>query len=521
MTGSCSSLDQGRKALPREVLERLFVAEGRSASWIAADAGVPPEIVLALVEEYGLVRRATRPGVAARIDPDELYRLRCVEHLELEELSLRLGVSPGTAWGWMRRYGIPRRALTRRQAAKAAAPGVWFSQTALVTMWEEGRTSEQISKATGIEVEAVRRRLEAAGVAVRRKNAEHVPVGDPADPLSRAVLERMYVREKMSPWEIARATNTTPRKVTYRLKRFGLPANQRWERTLLDDITPELLRSLYLDQQRSALEIADMLECSTARVYALMRECGIETRPGAVRTSGGRTPLSRQVLEELHVVQGLSAGQIAVKLGYLRPTGEPSIGQVRHALRRHGLNLPHAERVISDADLRELYVVRQLDEAQIGERLGWRTPHGKPSLAQVRQRLAEAGIERRRPSGRRSNRDTPVLVRWYREEGLSPKQIAERLGWFDAAGRPAVLRVSKRLVRAGAMQRKGVNRHPSFDAEQLRRLYIDQGLTLRQVAEHLGWRTSGGAPQVSAVQAALRSAGIATRPTGPKPRGSS
>jgi transposase-like protein len=513
-----SSLGKIRQVLPREVMERLFVAEGRSAAAIAADTGVGKDAVLALVEEYGLVERATRPGVAARIDPDELYRLRCVEQVGMEELGRRLGVASGTAWGWMRRYGVPRRAPTLRQAADAPPPMPWLSQAVLVTMWEEGRTCEQIGEAADIDPDVVRRRLEAAGVLVRRKNVEHRFVGDPADPLSRTLLERLYQQQKMSPWEIARATNTTERQVTYRLKRFGIPGHRPSERTHLDDVTPELLRTLYLDQQRSTLEIAGMLQCSSDRVNELLHEYGIEVRPGAVRTSRGRTPLSREVLEDLHIARGLSAGQIALKLGYLSPTGEPSTGQVRGALYRHGLNVPRAAREISDADLKQLYTVEHLDEAQIGERLGWRTPHGKPSVAQIRQRLMRAGIDLRHAGGA-PHADTSVLLRLYRQDGLSPEQIALRLNWFDTNGYPAATAVRKCLEHAGErVPHRTRTRYPPFDPEQLRRLYVGQDMTLPQVAEHLGWRTNSGALQVDAVKAALRSAGIPTRPAGPRAR---
>jgi len=504
-----------RQDLPREVLERLFVDEGRAAAAIAADFGTTKDAVLVLVEEYGLVKRATRQGVAARIDPDELYRLRCVERLTLDELSQRLGVSSGTAWGWMRRYGVPRRPQTLRQAADAPPAAPWFSQTALVTMWEEGRTGQEIAEATGIDRDAAHRRLESAGVFRGRKNAEHQFVGDPADPLNRKLLEQLYRDEKMSPWEIAKATNTTPAKVDYRLKRFGIPRRRPNERKLLEDLTPELLRSLYLDQQRSTVEIASMLECSGNRVTALLHEYGILVRPGAVRTSAGRTPLSKEVLEELHVRQGLSAEQIAVKLGYLRPTGDPSDGRVRNALHRHGLNIHHAEREISASELERLYVEERLDEAQIGERLAWRTPHGKPSVVEIRKRLVRAGIERRRKQGT-PNPDTAKLLRLHQVEGLTPEQIAERIGWFDADGKPAALLVRRRLQRAG-VPRRPKNPYPPFDPEQLRRLYVEQQMSLRQVAHHLGWLSAGGAPQVAAVQAALRATGIPTRPSGPVP----
>jgi hypothetical protein len=114
------------------------------------------------------------------------------------------------------------------------------------------------------------------------------------------------------------------------------------------------------------------------------------------------------------------------------------------------------------------------------------------------------------------------VLRLYREDGLSPEQIALQLGWRTRTGRPAVLRVRRCLQRAGETVPDTTHRRyhdPGFDAEQLRRLYVEEGMTQRQVAERLGWRTRGGAPQAEAVRAALCEAGIAIRPRGRVPRG--
>lgn len=504
-----------QQLLTRELFERLYVAEGRSAAAVAQEYGTSKGVVHKLVNEYGLAKRVTGPGVAARLDPDELYRLHNVERLTMEQIGVRLGVAPATAWGWMRRFGVPRRAVTRRLAAAAPRERPWVSQSALVTLWEEGFSGDRIAQAMGLEPQEVRRRLQAAGAHGAWGQAQHQRVGGPGDPLSKKLLERLYLREGLSPWQIAQATSTTPRKVEYRLRRFGIPRRSPAERgRLLTDVTPLLLRSLYVDEQRSTGDIAALLGCSQKHVTALLHKHGVAMRPGSVRTSGGRTPLTKNVLIELHVRQGLSAGQIAVKLGYLRPTGEPSVGRIRHALERCGLNIPHRLRRVSDAELERLYVAEGLDEAQIAERLGWRTPHGKPSAGQVCGCLASAGIARRRAHGA-PNPDTAEVLRLHRDEGLSAAQIAARLGWFDAGGKPAAAAVRKRLRRAGVTAQPK-NPYPPCDPAQVCRLYVDGQMTLRQVAEHLGWRTGGGAPQVSAVQASLRAAGVTPRSRGPR-----
>src|ERR1051326_2701882 len=145
---------------------------------IAKEHGTSAGVVHRLINEYGLAKRATGPGVAAGLDPDESYRLHNLERLTMEQIGRRLGVAPQTAWGWLRRFGVPRRAQTRRLAAAAAPEPPWVSQRALVTLWTEGFSGERIAQATGLEREVARRRLQAAGVDGAWQRAEHQMVGE-------------------------------------------------------------------------------------------------------------------------------------------------------------------------------------------------------------------------------------------------------------------------------------------------------------------------------------------------------
>ena len=111
----------------------MYVDEQKSADAIAAELGINRTTVFQLIGRYGLMKRTTGSGVPVRIDPDELYRLRVVECLPKDEIAARLGICPGTVWAWTRRFGIPRKPMTRRQAAALPPPAPWVSQQALRT----------------------------------------------------------------------------------------------------------------------------------------------------------------------------------------------------------------------------------------------------------------------------------------------------------------------------------------------------------------------------------------------------
>lgn len=75
----------------------------------------------------------------------------------------------------------------------------------------------------------------------------------------------------------------------------------------------------------------------------------------------------------------------------------------------------------------------------------------------------------------------------------------------------------RRLRRAG-VPGPTVRRFPTPGQERAVELYDEKGMTLREVADYLGWYSASGTPQVAAIQKALRDTGVPTRPSGPQPR---
>jgi hypothetical protein len=262
------------------LLEQLYVTEGRTAAWLGEHYGAHRATVGRLIREYGLVKPATGPGVAAQIDPDELYRLHNVERLPAEEIGRRLGVATATAYLWMRRYGVPRRARTLRQAAATPPTTLWISQTSLVALWEEGWTGARIAETAGLDPEVVKRRLAAAGILPKRPTTAAIPVGDPDDPLPKDLLERLYLQEHLSPWDIAKLTGATERQVDYRLTRYAIPRRQPGEYVLIRDLDPDTLRELYRDQERSDPDIAALYQVSEGYISSTRRPTGSSRGPG-------------------------------------------------------------------------------------------------------------------------------------------------------------------------------------------------------------------------------------------------
>src|SRR5229473_462996 len=72
------------------------------------------------------------------------------------------------------------------------------------------------------------------------------------------------------------------------------------------------------------------------------------------------------------------------------------------------------------------------------------------------------------------------LVRLYCDEGLPLPEVARQLGWSPSA-------IYSRLVALGIARRKASARNAiEADAAELRRLYVDEGLSLSAIAGRYG-----------------------------------
>ena len=72
------------------------------------------------------------------------------------------------------------------------------------------------------------------------------------------------------------------------------------------------------------------------------------------------------------------------------------------------------------------------------------------------------------------------LVRLYCDEGLSLSEVARQLGWSPSA-------IYSRLVALGIARRKARARNAvETDAEELRRMYVDERLSLNAIAGRYG-----------------------------------
>jgi transposase-like protein len=111
--------------------------------------------------------------------------------------------------------------------------------------------------------------------------------------------------------------------------------------------------------------------------------------------------------------------------------------------------------------------------------------------------------------GRRGRSSSDIceadLIRLYCDEGLSLSEVARQLGWSPSA-------IYSRLVALGIARRKAWARNAvEADAAELRRLYVDEGLSLSAIAGRYGCA-------LTTIWRRLQAAGVQCREGGSEPK---
>jgi DNA-binding CsgD family transcriptional regulator len=253
-------------------------------------------------------------------------------------------------------------------------------------------------------------------------------------------------------------------------------------------LTAHSLRHRYVEQRRSAQDIATETGWSSQYVRDRLRDHAIPLRPAGAAAK--LPPVDPAVLAEWSR-QGLSLAQIAARTGY-SPSG------VRKLFHRAGLPTRAAVQAKSDADPGELAKVVRLyrDEGRSLKEVGAAFGHG-PDWAKARVRAAGLTIH---PGGTsRTRLDVELFCRWRIDEGLTLAEIATR------AGRSATT-VAEALHKAGITRPPRRPGRPALHPAVLHRLYVEERRTLGQVAAALGASDRRVRAAIVAADIPLRSA---------------
>lgn len=273
----------------------------------------------------------------------------------------------------------------------------------------EGLSTRQLAARYGVRRVVIAERLHAAGVELPprgrgRRRADRRWVG-PAD--LPALLVDWYVRERLTSAEIAERLGVAERTVRNRLVEYGIEVRSRGRCNREDRgaVPTEELIELYVDAGLTAAEVADKLGCAARTVLRTAHDLGLAVRIGGPPPAAGPTEI--ELVEALYA-DLLVAGVLAAHDIAPVPAGAAIFERFPRPLQ------------VEDQVLRELYVDAGISTRHI-ELLT-----GLPATA-VARRLHGCGIPLRTPGGR-----TPFLRRWRRDQSTAGR--GRRSSTTDSSG---------------------------------------------------------------------------------------
>ena len=274
-----------RIPIPRDVLERMYINECRSAYDIAGELGVKPNVVYGRLREYGIPIRVS----CIDIPRDTLERLYREEGKTVAEIAKETGHNAGVVYSRLREYGIATR--TRR----IDLPVKVLERKYLV----EKKTAAEIAKGFGVTANLVIANLHRAGIPVRSTNNK------PRTIIPKEDLVRLYQNEGLTAPDIGRRLGCHPATVWKYLKKYGIPRRNSGtiSRTI---ISRETLQRMYVNERKSLSVIAREMGCSDTAVRNRLKEYGFEIRG---RNLGG--VITKEELQRRYVAEGRPMKEIA------------------------------------------------------------------------------------------------------------------------------------------------------------------------------------------------------------------
>jgi transposase len=406
-------------------------------------------------------------------DEDRLRELYLNQGLSQEELASEFDCSATTVYRWLSKFEIEKR--------REEHP--WRDEQALRELYvDDGLTTYEIADEFNCAHSTIVRWTNRHGI--ERDKGER-PWRD------KDTLYELYVEKDLTQAEIGEKLNVNRSTIREWLHRHDIPVDNPggWESGPWRD--KDVLKRLYVEQEKSVTEIADELGCSHATITKWLAKNGIRTRtPDHVSNQffeedsiEEETPPEKNpaLLRQLYLGDDMSAPQIARKLGV-------SDRLIRVHLDKHGVldEKDNESPTIGEIDfdipsdspwqntdlMLHLYVNRDLSTTQIGNLLDC-------STATVSTWLNRHDIE---TSDREYERPSQLeLRRMYIDKNMSTLDISNKMNISLAT-------IRSWLLEAGIEIKPGEDYLPEelFDEEALRELYCTKGYTLRKISEELG-----------------------------------
>lgn len=223
-------------------------------------------------------------------------------------------VTRQTISSWMKRLGIERRSAAETKLGESSEPlknSDWLREQ----YWNRGRTIPDIADKLDVSPNTVLSRMDAYGIERRTRNeaqtdGELAPLTDPD------WLRKQYVEQERSAGDIADELGLSPNTVRRRLRNHDIQIRSPREARAEGNMTPlrdgDWLREQYCDEGRSSYDIASELDVAGETVLSAMKRHGIDRRSTSETRVGDSIELleDEEWLREQYWERGLALAEI-------------------------------------------------------------------------------------------------------------------------------------------------------------------------------------------------------------------
>lgn len=277
----------------------MYIKQGMRGVDIARKLRVDPSTVMKWLKKDGI---ATRQGgrISKKPSKASLVRMYWGRRMNSTEIAEEFGVARSVAYNWLMKDGIPLR--SKGEAVSMALENKYSSKPStafLEKMYFKHKMSiNDIAKRFGVADTTAHRWLRKDGIPLRtREEAMALAIGRRGSKKpSKTILKRMYLKQGMSAYDLARKFGVGHSTVDHWLKKNKIPrrssseghslaAEKTWNRWKLgekDDHgkrpSKARLEKMYAKVGMSSYEIAEELGVSQSTVRDWLKMGGISSR---------------------------------------------------------------------------------------------------------------------------------------------------------------------------------------------------------------------------------------------------
>lgn len=413
----------------KERLEELNRKQGQSPEEIADELGCSKQTIQRWLMRHGFKNSNQNGGKSKPWqDKETLERLYVEEDMTVYEVGDELGCSHETINRW----------TTKLDVGTEESP--WKDEERLERLYlEEELPVEEVAERLNCGVYAAQRWLDRYGIT----NFNVKPWKDEEK------LGELYHDKGLSALDIGQRWDCSRSTICRWLGEFDIE-------TGLSKFSEEALRELWVNEGLEAGEIAARLDCSATAVYRWIREYNIDSFEG-------QPWRDRERLEEMYVEEGLNGVEIAEEW-------KCGASTIHRWLRRFEIESPEDHPWRDEETLKEWYIERDMSSYELAE-------HWDCDQSTIGDWLSRYSIKKEEESPPWQKEE--VLRELYVEQGLSDTEVAEELGCNRST-------VNSWLIRLDIETRdSGGGGGPWQNEERLRELYLEEDLTVMEIADRL------------------------------------